>query len=168
MSGFSFPFTGRHGRLIKSYHACTLPESLSENLSPATARQSASSAARQDFLASRSTPFFQPWALRRLPDKLLHRRRAGVLLRVGTHGRVVGDLLGSRRPFRQQIHSFFQNIRLFLKGMSRYPGYNRATRDFIGWILRNSWRKCLPPRDGRHTSISTCCPKRKAWPEPVQ
>jgi ABC-type branched-subunit amino acid transport system ATPase component len=29
------------------------------------------------------------------------------------NGRVVGYLLGSRRPFRQQIHSFFQNIRLF-------------------------------------------------------
>jgi hypothetical protein len=67
------------------------------------------------------------------------------------HGRVVGYLLGSRRPFRQQIHSFFQNIRLFLKGMSRYPGYNRATRDFIGWILRNSWREVpAAPRRTAH------------------
>ena len=57
------------------------------------------------------------------------------------NGRVVGYLLGSRRPYRQQIHSFFQNIRLLIHGISRYPGYNRPTRDFIGWILRNSWRE---------------------------
>ena len=55
--------------------------------------------------------------------------------------RIVGYLLGSRRPYRQQIHSFFQNIRLFIRGIRRYPGYNRPTRDFIGWILRNSWRE---------------------------
>ena len=28
--------------------------------------------------------------------------------------------------------------------------------------------KCPPPRDGRHISISTCCPKRRASPEPGQ
>jgi hypothetical protein len=67
------------------------------------------------------------------------------------NGRVVGYLLGSRRPFRQQIHSFFQNIRLFFKGMSRYPRYSRATRDFIGWILRNSWREVpAAPRRTAH------------------
>jgi hypothetical protein len=57
------------------------------------------------------------------------------------NGRLVGYLLGSRRPFRQQLHSLFQNMRLLIKGISRYPSYNRATRDFIGWILRNSWRE---------------------------
>jgi hypothetical protein len=67
------------------------------------------------------------------------------------NGRVVGYLLGSRRPYRQQIHSFFQNIHLFLKGMSRYRGYNRDTRDFIGWILRNSWREVpAAPRRTAH------------------
>jgi hypothetical protein len=67
------------------------------------------------------------------------------------NGRVVGYLLGSRRPYRQQIHSFFQNIHLFLKGMSRYRVYNRATRDFIGWILRNSWREVpAAPRRTAH------------------
>jgi ribosomal protein S18 acetylase RimI-like enzyme len=67
------------------------------------------------------------------------------------NGRVVGYLLGSRRPFRQQLHSFVLNIRLFLKGMSRYRGYNRATRDFIGWILRNSWREVpAAPRRTAH------------------
>lgn len=57
------------------------------------------------------------------------------------NGVVKGYLLGSRRPLRQQWHSFFHNIRLFFCGMSRYSTYNRATRDFIGWILRNSWRE---------------------------
>jgi hypothetical protein len=67
------------------------------------------------------------------------------------NGRVVGYLLGSRRAFRQQFHSFAQNVRLFLKGMSRYFGYNRATRDFIGWILRNSWREVpAAPRRTAH------------------
>ncbi len=66
-------------------------------------------------------------------------------------GAVKGYLLGSRRPHRHQVHSFFQNLRLFLQGMSRYPGYNPATRDFIGWILRNSWREVpAAPRRTAH------------------
>jgi len=66
-------------------------------------------------------------------------------------GVVKGYLLGSRRPLRQQFHSFFQNLRLFFVGMSRYPKYNRATRDFIGWILRNSWKEVpAAPRRTAH------------------
>ncbi len=66
-------------------------------------------------------------------------------------GQVKGYLLGSRRPFRHQIFSFFQNIRLFLIGMSRYPRYNEATRKFIAWILRNSWREVpAAPRRTAH------------------
>ena len=56
-------------------------------------------------------------------------------------GAVKGYLLGSRRPLRQQIHSFFHNLRLFATGMIRYPRYNKPTREFIHWILRNSWRE---------------------------
>ncbi|HEY5741008.1 MAG TPA: hypothetical protein VIS99_00595 [Terrimicrobiaceae bacterium] len=67
------------------------------------------------------------------------------------NSRVVGYLLGSRRPSRQQIYSFFQNIRLFLRAVSRYRGYNRPTREFIGWILRNSWREVpAAPRRTAH------------------
>lgn len=66
-------------------------------------------------------------------------------------GVVKGYLLGSRRPLRQQWHSFFHNIRLFLDGMRRYHRYNRATREFIGWILRNSWREVpAAPRRTAH------------------
>lgn len=66
-------------------------------------------------------------------------------------GKVMGYLLGSRRPMRQQIHGFVQNIRLFVKGMARYAGYRKETRDFIGWILRNSWREVpAAPRKTAH------------------
>ncbi len=56
-------------------------------------------------------------------------------------GRLKGYLLGSHRPFRQQLFNFFNNLSLFTRGMAKYPFYNRPTRDFIGWILRNSWRE---------------------------
>ena len=67
------------------------------------------------------------------------------------HGLIKGYLLGSRSPLRQQFFSFFNNIKLFLRGMSRYPRYNKPTRDFIGWILRNSWREVpAAPRRSAH------------------
>lgn len=66
-------------------------------------------------------------------------------------GIVKGYLLGSRKPLRQQWHDFFLNLRLFAKGMSRYHRYNAATREFIGWILRNSWREVpAAPRRTAH------------------
>lgn len=66
-------------------------------------------------------------------------------------GTIKGYLLGSKSPLRQQYFSFFNNIGLFLKGMLRYPRYNQATRDFIGWILRNSWREVpAAPRRSAH------------------
>lgn len=60
---------------------------------------------------------------------------------VEQNGVVKGYLLGSRRPFLQQIYSFWLNLTLFCKAVPRYRKYNRATRDFIGWILRNSWKE---------------------------
>ena len=66
-------------------------------------------------------------------------------------GVIKGYLLGSRSPLRQQYFSFFNNIGLFLRGMSRYPRYAKPTRDFIGWILRNSWREVpAAPRRSAH------------------
>jgi hypothetical protein len=66
-------------------------------------------------------------------------------------GKVKGYLLGSRRPFLQQIFSIWHNVVLFLKGMRRYRRYNKATRDFIGWVLRNSWREVpAAPRRTAH------------------
>ncbi|MFZ4116212.1 MAG: GNAT family acetyltransferase [Chthoniobacterales bacterium] len=67
------------------------------------------------------------------------------------HGMIKGYLLGSCHPLRQQKFSFLNNIKLFLRGMSSYPRYNKATRDFIGWILRNSWREVpAAPRRSAH------------------
>ncbi len=67
------------------------------------------------------------------------------------NGAVKGYLLGSYRPFRQQLFNFFNNLHLFARGMAKYPFYNRATRDFIGWILRNSWREVpVTPRRCAH------------------
>ncbi len=66
-------------------------------------------------------------------------------------GVVKGYLLGSRRPLRQQWFSFFENLRLFAVGMWRYPRYNQATREFIHWILKNSWREVpAAPRRTAH------------------
>jgi len=66
-------------------------------------------------------------------------------------GAIKGYLLGSRRPLRQQFHSFFQNIELFVRGMLRYRHYNAATREFIAWILRNSWKEVpAAPRSTPH------------------
>ncbi len=66
-------------------------------------------------------------------------------------GVVKGYLLGSRRPFRHQVYGFFQNIGLFTRGMLRYPKYSPATREFITWILKNSWKEVpAAPRRTAH------------------
>lgn len=66
-------------------------------------------------------------------------------------GQIKGYLLGSRRPKYQQLHSFWMNLSLFARAARRYSGYNRATRDFIAWILKNSWREVpAAPRKAAH------------------
>jgi ribosomal protein S18 acetylase RimI-like enzyme len=70
-------------------------------------------------------------------------------------GVVKGYLLGSRRPLRQQFYDFFLNFSLFARAARRYRSYSRATRDFIGWILRNSWREVpAAPRRTAHFHIN--------------
>lgn len=54
---------------------------------------------------------------------------------------VMGYLMGSRRPFLHQLHSFFLNISLFARGVFRYPRYNAASKAFVRWILLNAWRE---------------------------
>jgi hypothetical protein len=66
-------------------------------------------------------------------------------------GEVKGYILGSRRPYLQQFYNFFHNIGLFARGMFRYGRYNKPTREFILWILRNSWREVpAAPRRTAH------------------
>lgn len=77
-------------------------------------------------------------------------------------GIVKGYLLGSRKPFRQQLHSFLLNFSLLLRGTRRYWTYNRASRDFIGWILRNSWKEVpAAPRRTAHFHIN-CLPEAQS------
>jgi RimJ/RimL family protein N-acetyltransferase len=56
-------------------------------------------------------------------------------------GEVKGYLMGSRRPFLHQFHSFFLNLSLFARGVVRYPRYNKASKAFVRWILLNAWRE---------------------------
>lgn len=77
-------------------------------------------------------------------------------------GVVKGYLLGSRRPLRQQWHDFFLNFSLVARATKRYWGYRRETRDFIGWILRNSWREVpAAPRRTAHFHIN-CLPEAQS------
>jgi hypothetical protein len=56
-------------------------------------------------------------------------------------GEVKGYLMGSRRPFLHQLHSFMTNLGLFAKGIFRYPRYNASSKAFVRWILLNAWRE---------------------------
>ena len=70
---------------------------------------------------------------------------------VVVNGEVRGYLLGSRRPFRQQFFNFFNNIRLFLKGVFRYPGYSEASKKFVRWIFTQAWKEVpAAPRRTAH------------------
>jgi len=57
------------------------------------------------------------------------------------NGEVKGYLMGSRRPFLHQIHSFLLNLSLFARGIFRYPRYNKSSKAFVRWILLNAWRE---------------------------
>jgi hypothetical protein len=63
-------------------------------------------------------------------------------------GVVKGYLLGSRRPLRQKIYDLVQNLGLFVRGMMRFPRYRKESRDFVLWILRDSWKEVpvTPPK----------------------
>ncbi len=60
---------------------------------------------------------------------------------VEENGELVGYLLGSRKPLRNQLYSFYQNVCLFLRALLRYPRYNQRSRRFILWLLMNGWRE---------------------------
>src|SRR5438309_1543057 len=51
------------------------------------------------------------------------------------NGEIRGYLLGSRKPLRNQLYSFWQNISLFLKALTRYFRYHDRSRRFIRWTL---------------------------------
>jgi hypothetical protein len=77
-------------------------------------------------------------------------------------GELRGYLLGSRKPLRNQIYSFYQNICLFLRALLRYRRYNERSRRFILWILMNGWREVpAAPRRTPHFHINLLPDARK-------
>ena len=70
---------------------------------------------------------------------------------VVVNGEVRGYLLGSRRPFRQQMFNLFNNFRLLAKGVVRYRRYSAVSKKFIRWILTQAWREVpAAPRRTAH------------------
>lgn len=77
-------------------------------------------------------------------------------------GEVRGYLLGSRRPFRQQLYNLFNNVRLLAKGAFRYPRYNAASKKFVRWILTQAWREVpAVPRRAAHFHFNILPDSRK-------
>jgi hypothetical protein len=77
-------------------------------------------------------------------------------------GELHGYLLGSRKPLRNQLYSFYQNLCLFLRALLRYPRYNQRSRRFILWILMNGWREVpAAPRRTPHFHINLLPEARK-------
>ena len=77
-------------------------------------------------------------------------------------GEVRGYLLGSRRPFRQQLYNLSNNVRLLAKGAFRYPRYNAASKKFIRWILTQAWREVpAVPRRVAHFHFNILPDSRK-------
>src|SRR5688572_25832045 len=71
------------------------------------------------------------------------------------NGEIRGYLLGSRRPFRQQLYNLYNNIALGIRGAFRYPRYNAASKKFVGWIFKQAWREVpAPPRCNAHFHIN--------------
>jgi len=77
-------------------------------------------------------------------------------------GEICGYLLGSRKPLRNQFYSFHQNIRLFVRALTRYSGYNDRSRRFIRWMISHGWREVpAAPRRTPHFHINLLADARK-------
>ena len=81
---------------------------------------------------------------------------------VEREGELCGYLLGSRKPLRNQLYAFWQNISLFLKVLGRYPRYNERSRRFIRWTITHGWREVpAAPRRVPHFHINLLPEARK-------
>jgi hypothetical protein len=77
-------------------------------------------------------------------------------------GEILGYLLGCRRPLRNQLYSFYQNVWLFLRALGRYFRYNSRSRRFIRWTLVHGWREVpAAPRRTPHFHINLLASARK-------
>ena len=71
------------------------------------------------------------------------------------NGGIQGYLLGSRRPIRQQLYNFYNNLALVVRGLFRYPRYSAASKRFVHWIFRTAWREVpTAPRRTAHFHIN--------------
>jgi hypothetical protein len=71
------------------------------------------------------------------------------------NGDIRGYLLGSRRPYRQQIFNALHNAVLGAKGALRFAGYNAASKKFVRWILTQAWKEVpQAPRRTAHFHIN--------------
>ena len=78
------------------------------------------------------------------------------------NGELKGYLVGSRKPLRNQLYSFGQNISLFFRALARYPRYNARSRRFIRWMIMNGWREVpAAPRRTPHFHINLLPEARK-------
>ncbi|MGI8819526.1 MAG: GNAT family acetyltransferase [Chthoniobacterales bacterium] len=77
-------------------------------------------------------------------------------------GELHGYLLGSRKPLRNQLYSFYQNLCLSGRALLRYPRYHAKSRRFIRWIVMNGWREVpAAPRRTPHFHINLLPEARK-------
>jgi hypothetical protein len=71
------------------------------------------------------------------------------------NGDLRGYLLGSRKPLRNQLYAFIQNVRLFFRVLARYATYNARSRRFIRWMIGHGWREVpAAPRRTPHFHIN--------------
>src|ERR1700730_13812748 len=77
-------------------------------------------------------------------------------------GEIRGYLLGSRKPLKNQVYSFWQNVSLFVKALTRYFRYNAASRRFVRWVLAHGPREVpAAPRRVPHFHINLLPDARK-------
>jgi ribosomal protein S18 acetylase RimI-like enzyme len=77
-------------------------------------------------------------------------------------GEICGYLLGCRYPLRNQLYSFYQNVWLFLRALTRYFRYEPRSRRFIRWTLVHGWREVpAAPRRTPHFHINLLPDARK-------
>jgi hypothetical protein len=90
--------------------------------------------------------FFTDYYLRHEPD-------AAFVATIGDS--VVGFLLGCRYPFRHQLFTGIQGLRLAAKVLLRYRRYKPETKYYLWWILRNARREVPPaPRGIGHFHVN--------------
>jgi L-amino acid N-acyltransferase YncA len=81
---------------------------------------------------------------------------------IESDGVIRGYLLGCRKPLRNQLYSFWQNVSLFLKALSRYFRYHERSRRFIRWALVHGWREVpAAPRRVPHFHVNLLPDARK-------